>query len=238
MKAIIGGTGLERLAGFRCKETVVHTSYGSASVCVSDDGRLAFVSRHGADHALPPHMVNYRANIAALRSLGVDGLVGVYAVGSITDFLKPGEVAVVGDFLDFASSSRSSTLYDGGEAGVRHVPMDHPFDEALRASLLASDPSLKDGGVYVTTAGPRLETKAEIRALRALGADYVGMTLGTEVVLSNEAGIPMAAVAYSINWAAGVDKDGMSFLTDDEASSLAGSIASLVEKIFFGGGVS
>jgi purine nucleoside phosphorylase len=183
-------------------------------------------------------MVNYRANIAALRSLGVDGLVGVYAVGSITDFLKPGEVAVVGDFLDFASSSRSSTLYDGGEAEVRHVPMDHPFDEALRASLLASDPSLKDGGVYVTTAGPRLETKAEIRALRALGADYVGMTLGTEVVLSNEAGIPMAAVAYSINWAAGVDKDGMSFLTDDEASSLAGSIASLVEKIFFGGGVS
>jgi len=227
MKAIIGGTGLDKLLGFHSQEQAVRTPYGMVTVYVGEreDEGIVFLPRHGASHAVPPHMINYRANIASLRELGVDGIVGIYAVGSITGFLKPGEAAVVSDFLDFASPSREGTFFTGGTAGVKHVPMDHPFDEGLRASLLACSHSFKDGGVYVTTNGPRLETKSEIRAFRSLGADYVGMTLGTEVTLAVEADIPIAAVAYSINWASGVGNNGLMFLTDAEADILASTIA-------------
>ncbi|MCI2128679.1 MAG: MTAP family purine nucleoside phosphorylase [Sphaerochaeta sp.] len=233
MKAIIGGTGLDHPNGIQVTERRISTLFGVVPVSIGEgkDTSLVFLARHGSLHDTPPHLVNYRANIAALKKLGVDALVGVYAVGSITRFLLPGQCAVVADFLDFASASRQGTFFTGGEAGVRHVAMDQPFDQNLRSTLLAGNPTWKDGGVYVTTPGPRLETKAEIRAYRALGADYVGMTLGTEATLAKEAGIAMAAVAYSVNWAAGVAEEGMAFLSDADAGSLASSLLGAIRTV-------
>lgn len=232
MKALIGGTGLDRLISFESRKEVVSTPYGKVtlSIGMGHDVGLVFLSRHGEAHDVPPHLVNYRANIAALHALGVTDLVAVYAVGSITDFLKPGESAVVGDFLDF-TSSRTNTFYEGGESGIRHVPMDNPFSDTLRHDLLSVSHDLKDGGVYAMTNGPRLETKAEIKALGILGADYVGMTLGTEATLANEAGIRMAAMAYSINWASGIHEGGMDFLSGEEANKLATSLAQIARRV-------
>lgn len=232
MKAIIGGTGINRFTGFSNREEKVNTPYGPVDLYVGTgkDVSLVFLPRHGKGHDFPPHLVDYRAHISALKQIGVSDLVGIYAVGSITDFIKPGEACVVDDFIDF-TSGRANTFFTGGVMGVHHVSMDEPFSCSLQNDLLSYDKRLKKGGVYATTNGPRLETKAEIRALASLGADYVGMTLGTEATLAKEAGLHMAAIAYSINWAAGIAKDGMGFLGDEETEELAFSLAKSAMRV-------
>ncbi|MFA6845580.1 MAG: MTAP family purine nucleoside phosphorylase [Sphaerochaetaceae bacterium] len=233
MKAIIGGTGLDKMVNFNCHEETIHTPYGDAFVSIGhgQDVGLVFLPRHGGTHSIPPHLINYRANIAALKQLGVVDIVAIYAVGSITDCIAPGEVSLVSDFIDFVSASRESTFYTGEEGEVRHVMMNHPFDTILANALLSVDKTIKDGGVYATTSGPRLETCSEIRTLKAMGADFVGMTLGTEVTLCNEKGIHIAALAYSINWAAGIKDDGMGFLGDSEANELAIGLARIAKRV-------
>ncbi|MFA6906782.1 MAG: MTAP family purine nucleoside phosphorylase, partial [Sphaerochaeta sp.] len=177
MKAIIGGTGVDALDGIPLKRTLVQTLYGEVELFVGD--RLVFLPRHGSSHSLPPHLVNYRANVAALTELRVDQAIGIYAVGSISSALKPGEIGMVSDFVDFTGGSREQTFYTGGESGVRHIPMDDVFDASLKERMQTLSPRLKDAGVYVCTNGPRLETKAEIRLYARLGCDVVGMTLST-----------------------------------------------------------
>jgi len=228
VKAIIGGTGVDALDGIPLKRTMVQTLYGEVELFVGD--RLVFLPRHGSSHSLPPHLINYRANVAALKDLGVDEAIGIYAVGSISQALSPGEIGIVSDFVDFTGGGREHTFYTGGESGVHHISMDDVFDALLRERMSNLAPNLKDAGVYVCTNGPRLETKAEINLYGRLGCDVVGMTLATEVSLLKEADIRCLALAYSINWAAGVEQANVSFIGDEQIAVLKAEMTHLCCK--------
>lgn len=225
MKAIIGGTGIDKDNRFLEGMEHLVTKYGEAYYSIIDD--IVFIPRHRPGHSVPPHMINYKANVQTLVDLGVDEMISIYAVGSITRRLSPGRFGLVRDFIDLAFS-RDNTFYDGSTREFRHTPFVHPFDRALGArfakTAIESGCTLAMDSVYVTTNGPRLETPAEIMAFRSMGADVIGMTLGTEAALIREAGIRNAAVAYSINWAAGLDAEGVSFLEDETVEKLTGTI--------------
>lgn len=233
MKAIIGGTGVDRISGFPSERRVVSTPYGLVELFVGTGlhSSLVFLPRHGSSHSVPPHLINYRANITALKALGVESLISIYAVGSVSDALKPGEIGTLSDFADLSGGGRLHTFFTGEESGVEHVGMDRAFDPGLTAALHACDASLKDAGVYVCTNGPRLETPAEIRMFRLLGFDVVGMTAATEVALARERGIRVASLAYSINWAAGVGPDEVTFIDSAEIARLKDTMVSLSMKV-------
>lgn len=231
MRAIIGGTGIDKDRRFMDSMEHIVTKYGDAYYAKADD--IVYLPRHRPGHTLPPHMINYRANVQALIDLGVDAVVSIYAVGSITRRLSPGRFGLVRDFIDLAFF-RENTFYDGSTREVRHTPFVEPFDRRLGAlfarNAVKAGFTLALDSIYITTNGPRLETPAEITAYRNMGADVVGMTLGTEAALLKEAGIRNAAVAYSINWAAGLDAEGVSFLEDESISRIVGDIMAIAEK--------
>jgi purine nucleoside phosphorylase len=236
MKAIIGGTGVDFLPGLEATERAVETDYGTVGLSVGkgkDEG-LVFLPRHGKDHDVPPHLVNYRANLAALVSMEVDEAIGIYAVGSITSRLMPGQIGTVSDFIDMTGGGRAHTFFTGDTESVRHVSLEPAFDPDLTEALQQADPSLQRGGVYVCTNGPRLETVAEIKAYRILGADYVGMTCATEASLAREAGVRFAALAYSINWAAGVGSGSLQFIGDDAIGRLRLRLTDLCSTVLAG----
>lgn len=208
--AIIGGTGVydpDMLENLR--EQTVDTPYGEAAVRIGGfKGRdVVFLNRHGAGHALPPHRVNYRANIWALRQLGVRRVLGTAAVGSLNPAMQPGDLVLADDFLDF-TKSRVTTFFEGGEEGVVHVDVTEPYCPDLRAQLasIARQENLRchDGGVYVCCEGPRFESPAEIRMFQRLGGDLVGMTNIPEVVLARELGLCYSLVCMVTNLAAGI----------------------------------
>ena len=233
MKAIIGGTGIDGDRRFSEGMEWVVNRYGQAMYSVIDG--VVFLPRHAPGHAIPPHRINYRANVQALADLGVDSVISIYAVGSITRRMSPGRFGLVRDFIDFAFG-RENTFYDGVEAPAMHTPFVTPFDSALKAAFartaIEAGHPLPVETVYITTNGPRLETPAEIEAFRNMGADIVGMTLATEAELLMEAGIRNAAVAYSINWAAGLDAEGVSFLEDESIRRLSDTLISLALRTF------
>ncbi|MCL8208697.1 MAG: S-methyl-5'-thioadenosine phosphorylase [Actinomycetia bacterium] len=207
---VIGGTGVYDPAWLDGAEPrTVDTPYGSVAVVTgSVDGAPAvFLNRHGAGHALPPHRVNYRANVYALWRLGVRRVVATAAVGSLHRALAPGHLLLADQFLDF-TKGRVATFFDGGPGGVVHTDMTEPYcrglREALRAEAVAQRLPLTAGGTYVATEGPRFESAAEIRAFRLLGGDVVGMTGVPEVVLARELGLCYATVALVTNYAAGL----------------------------------
>lgn len=219
--AIIGGTGVYEagiLDGVE-RRTLV-TPYGTVNVQVGTmrgpSGRgveVAFLARHGSGHTLPPHRINYRANLWALRTLGVERIVGTGAVGSLQEELRPGDCVLADQFIDF-TRARPLTFYEGREgwegpgSGVVHTDMTEPYCPevriALREAAASSEVPLHDGGCYACCEGPRFETAAEIRMLKILGADVVGMTNVPEVVLARELGICYALVAMVTNYAAGI----------------------------------
>lgn len=221
MKAIIAGTGVDRLLeGFESKS--VDTRYGNVELLVRGD--VVILPRHKVDHSVAPGRIDYKANIQALADLGVSDVIGIYAVGSITSRLSPGSFGVVDDFIDI--SGRDLTFFDGIGNPLRHVGMVGCFDRQLasafaKSAYMAGEKEIRAGIVYIMTNGPRLETPAEIRAFRNMGADVVGMTLASEAVLLRELGIRHTAIAYSINWAAGLDEEGVSFLEDESIHRLA-----------------
>ena len=235
MKAIIGGTGIDKDPRFLENMERLVTKYGETYYSVVDD--ILYLPRHRPGHSVPPHMINYKANVQALIDLGVDEVISIYAVGSITRRRSPGRFGLVRDFIDLAYS-RENTFFDGSTREVRHTPFVVPFDRMLGArfarNAINSGNSLALDCVYITTNGPRLETPAEIMAYRNMGADVVGMTLGTEAALLKEAGIKNAAVAYSINWAAGLDAEGISFLEDESIERLARTIIDIAQKTLCG----
>jgi 5'-methylthioadenosine phosphorylase len=204
---IIGGTGLDSI-GESAEQRITDTPYGRVAVEVIALGgqEVAFIARHGRDHLIPPHLVNYRANTAALKSLGVTRVLASAAVGSLNTIMQPGDFVLPIQFLDF-THSRQSTFCDGaGE--VRHIDMTVPYCPRLREALqragafLGGD--LHPAAVYVCTEGPRFETPAEIEMFRRLGGDIVGMTGVPEAPLAREAGMCYAALAVVTNWAAGL----------------------------------
>lgn len=242
ISAIIGGTGCQRIVGSGVTRQEMETPYGNAVVFEKriGAGTLYLLLRHGEEHDVPPHLVNYRANIAALKQLGVGQAIGIYAVGSITQALLPGGVGLIDQFIDFTGGSRESTFHTGGSSGVRHIPMEEPYSRKLRLTLAREAEqqslSLSPGGTYICTNGPRLETPAEIAMFQQWGADYVGMTGSTETILANEAGIEFAGIVYSINWAAGLDVSGLSFINDQRIEQIVDQITRLAQDVLIAGG--
>jgi 5'-methylthioadenosine phosphorylase len=205
---IIGGSGIERPdEGFT--ETVVDTRYGRALTWIGSgaDDDVVFLSRHGVEHDVPPHRVNYRANIAAFQQLSVDRVVATFAVGGIADDIPPGGVVALSDVIDL-TSGREFTFFNGGEEGHRHTPFTEPFSPRLREAIVAKATAhglaIRNGGTYVCFNGPRFETAAEIRMSKLMGADVVGMTAMPEAILARELEIHYAGIAISVNWAAGI----------------------------------
>lgn len=222
------GSGLEELAR-RGRSVRVPTRFGSVEVSAAEVGgvEVAIVPRHGLAHAVPPHRVGYRANVLALKKLGVERVLATGAVGSLREHIRPGMAVVVSDFIDL-TKSRPSSLYEGPR--VVHVDMSEPFCPELRSVLLEASRraglETLDGGVYACTEGPRFETPAEIRAIKALGADVVGMTVATEATLAREAGLCYAALCLVTNMAAGMQ----SMVTAEEVARVMEGIRQKVLK--------
>lgn len=208
--AIIGGTGLAELAVDGGEPITPKTRWGEPSGPITR-GQLAgvpvlFLDRHGPGQRIPPHRINYRANMAVLREAGASAVVAVNSVGAITPGLSAGQLAVPDQLLDY-TWGRAHTYSDGADMPLDHVDFTWPYDEDLRQKLLAAGNDLgltpMAGGVYAATQGPRLETAAEIRRLERDGCDLVGMTGMPEAALARELGLPYACLALVANPAAG-----------------------------------
>lgn len=242
MLAIIGGSGLTTLSNLDVSHReVVRTPYGEPSgalvfgqIC----GQPAvFLPRHGYGHSIPPHMVNYRANLWALHHLKVRGIISVASVGGIRADLQPGDVVLPNQIIDY-TWGRKSTFFDGLESSVRHVDFTEPYDAELTRLIAEAAAALsipaKIGGVYAATQGPRLETAAEINRLERDGADIVGMTGMPEAVLARELGLPYAAISVIANHAAGrgSSANGIRFESLEQVlQSAMGQVKSIIEKV-------
>ena len=213
--AVIGGTGVYDPSMFsNLEERTVDTPYGTVECTVGEHAgkSTVFLARHGRGHSVPPHRINYRANIWALKRLDVSVILATTAVGSLNPAFKPGDFVMPDQFLDF-TKSRISTFFEGGERGVVHVDVTEPYCSITRAHIVrtaeelskeGTPVSIHNGGVYVCTEGPRFETPAEIAMYRMLGADLVGMTNVPEVVLAAEAEMRYVTISMVTNAAAGM----------------------------------
>ena len=228
--AIIGGTGFENLLE-NARRLRLGTPYGISpplrvgKICGKN---VVFLPRHGPDHSVPPHRINYRANIYALYELGVQRILATNAVGAINLSFKPGDIVVPHDFVDF-TKLRSATYYD--EAPVTHIDASQPYCPEIRKLLIETAKKIGfhawDKAVIVCTEGPRLETPAEIKMFRRLGCDVVGMTGIPESVLARELEMCYASICYVSNMAAGVQK----LLTALDVSKTSKSVLPKMEQI-------
>lgn len=210
--AIIGGSGLDRLGTLAiAAKRPVMTAYGAPSgpLCEGQfaGSQIVFLARHGEDHRFPPHLVNYRANIAALKAAGVTSIFAVTAVGGIAPEAGPGRVVVPDQIIDY-TWGREHSFADGTPNEVQHVDFTFPFSDRLRELLIEVAPEagveLVGSGTYGATQGPRLETAAEIARMQRDGCTLVGMTGMPEAALAREAGLEYAMVSLVVNWAAGI----------------------------------
>ena len=210
MLAILGGSGLTNLATLAVdRREVVRTPFGEPSAPLVF-GQIAgqdvvFLARHGHGHTIPPHRVNYRANLSALRSRGAHAVIAVASVGGIRGH-RPGELVLPHQLIDY-TCDRQHTYFDGGDMKVVHADFTHPYTPELRSTCLAAAQqagiALGDGGVYAAVQGPRLETAAEIDRMERDGATMVGMTGMPEAALARELELPYASICVIVNHAAG-----------------------------------
>lgn len=213
MIGVIGGTGLSEPKFLSdVQKQQVSTPYDQQKVQIltgSLQGKpVAFLARHGRGHKVPPHRVNYRANLWALHSIGVRAVIGVNAVGGIHPETGPGKLAVPDQIIDY-SWGREHTYFADGLDAVTHIDFTHPYDAQLRQLLIdaAQGRALWPQGVYGCTQGPRLESGAEVQRLLRDGCDMVGMTGMPEAALARELGLAYACLALSVNWAAGLSDE-------------------------------
>ena len=234
--AIIAGTGFYDLDAL---ENPTHhtldTAWGQARVTKGEWHGIpvVFLTRHGAGHSVPPHLVNYRANIRALADLGVRDVVAVNVTGSIDPTLQPGDLLCLDDFIDF-TKQRPVTFFDGSTPeGVVHTDVMTPYHPAIRREILdaaaTAGHTIRDGGVYACFEGPRFETRAEIRLAALAGADVAGMTGVPEVTLAVEAGLRYAAISLVVNPASGVGDADEPITMDEINAVLAASSATVLE---------
>lgn len=209
--AVIGGTGLYQLEGLQEVERFkLSTRWGEPSseiiMMQKGDQQIAFLARHGLSHNIPPHKVNYRANLWALKECGVKRIVAVAAVGGITDEMSPETLVIPDQIIDY-TYSRKHTYFEDDLEAVTHIDFTEPYSaeiiNALKAAAANQSIPVCNAGVYAATQGPRLETAAEIQRLRRDGANIVGMTGMPEAGLAREIGIEYACLALVVNWAAG-----------------------------------
>lgn len=207
-KAIIGGTGVYD-AGSEGYKKIINTKYGQVELDILNINgeEIVFLARHGKGHSVPPHLINYRANIMALKEIGVKYIYATAAVGSCNEKFEPGDVVVMRDFLDF-TKARPVTFFEGGDEPVKHVDMSDPYCKHLREKfcIVAKEENLniKGDAVYVCTEGPRFETASEIQMYKNLGGDVVGMTNVPEVVLAKELGLCYSTIGIISNWCTGI----------------------------------
>ena len=209
--AIIGGSGLQTLDNFDVKEVInCSTEWGEPSSpvyrgCLANN-EIFFMPRHGGEQTIPPHKINYRANIAALEQLGIECVLAFNAVGGITAAYGSAVLAVPDQIVDY-TWGREHTFWSDKNGDLLHVEFTYPYDQDLRNELLSSarkiNIALQDGGVYGATQGPRLESAAEIVRLERDGCDIVGMTGMPEAALAREKNIAYACLALVVNPAAG-----------------------------------
>lgn len=213
--AVIGGSGLYRLDESAPADTFpIHTPYAAEAVQLSleqtTSGAVWFLPRHGRDHSRAPHLINYRANLWALREAGVDTVIAVNAVGGIGDDMQPGTLVLPEQLIDY-TWGREHTFFTGAHALDKHVDFTWPYDRELVGVLQQTaamlDLPVHRGAVYGCTQGPRLETAAEIRRVQRDGCDIVGMTGMPEAGLARELGTRYACVALVVNRAAGLGAD-------------------------------
>lgn len=207
---IIGGSGFYKLEGLPViQEEAVTNEYGTARISIAEykGDEIVFMARHGASHSIPPHLVNYRANLKAMKDLGVDYIMTTAAVGSLHMLLAPGEFVLLSQFIDF-TRQRVGTFFNEVDPNFKHVDVTEPFSGFLREKILTAarerDIHIHPYGTYVCLEGPRFETAAEISMMRLLGGDVVGMTVVPEVVLARELDIDYATVAVVTNYGAGM----------------------------------
>jgi 5'-methylthioinosine phosphorylase len=213
--AVIGGTGLYKLAALAEVETLEGmTPYGAPSGPVRvgriAGQRVAFLARHGEGHSLPPHQVNYRANLWRLKQVGATRVLAINAVGGITERFGPRVLALPDQLIDY-TWGRISTFCEEPGTEVQHVDFGDPYAPSLQQAVIAAagraGVALVAGGCYGATQGPRLETRAEIARMRRDGCDLVGMTGMPEAGLARELGLDYACLAVVANWAAGCGDD-------------------------------
>jgi 5'-methylthioinosine phosphorylase len=210
--AIIGGTGVDELDGLCIERShEVDTPYGAPSRAIQEgalgNARLFFLQRHGSAGAIPPHLINYRANLWALQALGVSEVVAINSVGGIAPPMRPGRLVLPDQVIDY-TWGREHTVDDGSTGGLQHIDFTEPYDRELRLALIAaatsSGISHEACGVHGVMQGPRLESAAEIRRMARDGCDIVGMTGMPEASLARELGLAYASVCMVVNPAAGL----------------------------------
>jgi len=228
--AIVGGSGLEDLLEeVTCVR--VGTPYGLPPpifIGTIAGNTVAFLPRHGLSHNVPPHRISYRANIFALHTLGVERVFATNAVGGINECLKPGDLVVPNDFIDF-TKLRTGTFYD--DAPVTHVDMSQPYCPEIRNVLIAAARNLGEKvwgeAILACTEGPRYETPAEVRMLRRCGCDIVGMTGLPEAVLARELEMCYASLCYVSNMAVGLQEH----QTINELTRIAAKKKPVIEQV-------
>ena len=235
--AIIGGSGLDQLSCFSGGDIISQsTPYGDHSNTVMSScfsgcsSPVFFLPRHGSDHQLPPHTVNYRANLWLLKSLGVEKIIACNVVGGINASMPPGTLVLPDQIIDY-TWGRQHTFFDGENTSIKftdqtqktlpsipstieHIDFTFPYSTALRQELVAfltkRTTPFFEGGVYGCTQGPRLETAAEIQKLKGDGCDLVGMTAMPEAALARELNMQYVGLSLVVNWAPGMSKEELS----------------------------
>ncbi len=238
--AVIAGSGFQSLA----EDANAHhptTEFGNPSSPVRElvigNRTVMLLSRHGEGHVIPPHRINYRANAAALKSLGVERIIALNTVGVISAGQHPGEVAIPDQVIDY-TYGRDHSIYDGESDSLDHIEFTEPFTEDLRQELLSaarnSEVDVHEGGVYAVMQGPRLETTAEVNRLERDGADYIGMTAMPEAALARELDMEYACLSLIVNYAAGRGQKAIHADIEESTATAREKAMKILEAFFQG----
>lgn len=240
MIGIIGGSGLYNIEGIVIKGVKeIKTPFGASSdsyMVGEISGRgVIFLPRHGSKHTIPPHKINYRANIWGFKELGAERILSFGATGGISPEMKPGTIVVLDQVIDM-TKGRDVTFYDG-EEGVVHIDFTEPYCPELREVIFTAgkktEIELKKSGTYVCTNGPRLETKAEVKFFSGIGADVVGMTAMPEASLAREAELCYTGIAVVTNYAPGIAKKKLTATEVIEVmNNTSGKLKTLLKEVF------